>query len=171
MAVRFRQRFDTIKAFEVLLYIAERVPDMYAALKVLYFADKKHLEKYGRLLCGDSYVAMRHGPVPSGVYDLIKFARGDGFCASDYPISDYFTMEGTTIVPSRTSNLALLSQSDIECLDFAIREYSDRPFAELQQLSHDRAWSASDENDFIPFEAIVRNLPNGELLWDYLQDK
>lgn len=43
-------KFDAEKAVEVLLYIAEKCPDVYKALKVLYFADKDHLAQYGRLI-------------------------------------------------------------------------------------------------------------------------
>jgi hypothetical protein len=64
--VNTKHRFDAHKALEVILYVAGSVPDMYRALKVLYFADREHLGRYGRLICGDTYVAMRLGPVPSG---------------------------------------------------------------------------------------------------------
>jgi uncharacterized phage-associated protein len=43
----------------------------------MYFADRKHLEKYGRFICGDSYVAMKHGPVPSEIYDILKAVISD----------------------------------------------------------------------------------------------
>jgi len=34
-----------------------------------------HLERYGRLIFGDTYIAMKHGRVPPGVYDMRKDAR------------------------------------------------------------------------------------------------
>lgn len=73
-------KFDPEKAVEVILYIATRakIRDIYHVLKLLYFADKAHLERNGRFICGDSYVAMKSGPVPSGTYDIIKDIRGDG---------------------------------------------------------------------------------------------
>ena len=166
MSIRYK--FNAEKAIEVLLYIAEKSNNIYNVLKVLYFADKEHLAKYGRLICGDSYVAMSHGPVPSGAYDLIKYARGDGFCQTDVPITGVFTIQGRTIVPRRKANLDLLSESDMECLDAAIGRYGDLPFSQLKRLSHDKAYEAADENDFIPLEAIVRTLPNGDLLLDYI---
>ena len=39
---------------------------------VLLFADKKHLERYGRFITGDTYSAMENGPVPSFAYDVVK---------------------------------------------------------------------------------------------------
>ena len=165
-----RHRFDAQKAVEVLLYIALRSANVYKALKILYLADRAHLAEYGRLICGDTYVAMRLGPVPSGAYDLIKAARGDGFCRAAIPVTEAFAIEGHAIVARRKPALDLLSDSDMECLDSALDEYEDMSFDQLKSLSHDDAWRSADENDFIPLEAIARSLPNGNLLLDYLQN-
>jgi len=165
-----RNRFDEKKAIEVILYIAERSTDIYKLLKVLYFADKEHLAQYGRLICGDSYVAMRHGPVPSGTYDLIKYARGDGLCWMNVPITEEFSIQGYTVVPHRKANLDLLSESDLECLNAAIERYGHLSFSQLKDLSHDAAYKASDENDFISLESIVKTLPDGDLLLNYIQN-
>ncbi len=69
--------FDEDVAIEVILYIANRVPHptFHLIFKIMYFADKAHLERYGRFICGDSYVAMRNGPVPSVTYDMLKGIR------------------------------------------------------------------------------------------------
>src|SRR5260370_34242127 len=44
----------------------------YDILKTIFLADKAHLNKYGRPITFDNYVAMRAGPVPSLAYDLLK---------------------------------------------------------------------------------------------------
>ena len=165
-----KRGFDAEKAVEVLLYIAKRVPDVYNALKVLYFADREHLAKYGRLICSDSYVAMRHGPVPSGVYDLVKYARGDGSCLIDLPLNEAFTVQGYDIVVRREPNLDLLSESELECLDAAVQRYGHLSFSRLKKLSHDAAFTSADQNDFIPLEAIVKSLPDSDLLLDYIRN-
>jgi len=166
--VSIKFRFNPQKAVEVLLYLAERCSDVYTALKVLYFADKMHLARYGRLICGDSYVAMSHGPVPSGAYDLIKVARGDGWCHHNVPVEKAFTIEDNHITPLRRADLEWLSESDIECLDDAIGEYGHLPFAELRKRSHDSAYLSADLNDYISLESIAQDLPDAELLLDYL---
>ena len=164
-------RFDAYKAIEVLLYIAKKLPNMYKALKVLYFADREHLAQYGRLICGDSYVAMSHGPVPSGAYDLVKIARGDGFNFIDIPVDEAFVVRDNVITTHRETNLDLLSESDIECLDSAIQQYGPLSFLELRKLSHnDKAFISADENDFISLDAIINSLPNSEALLDYVRN-
>jgi hypothetical protein len=42
-------------------------------------------------------------------------------------------------------------------------------FSQLKRLCHDDpAFKAADENDFIPLEAFVKSVPDGERLWKYL---
>ena len=69
-------RFDQEKAIETIIYLSGYVdnPSHLGICKLLYFADKTSLEKYGRFIFGDDYLAMKAGPVPSGAYDLIKAA-------------------------------------------------------------------------------------------------
>jgi len=167
--VEYTPRFDPAKAIEVLVYITARCSDMYNALKVLYFADRAHLSKFGRLICGDSYVAMSHGPVPSGAYDLVKMVRDNWPFAEKTAVTDAISVEGYRITPKRNPDLSRLAQSDIECLDEAIATYGALSFARLKTLSHeDIAFQAADENDFIPMEALVKSVPDGEAIWSHL---
>ena len=66
--------FDPDKAVETILYIANKVQgtDFHRISKLMYFADKIRLEESGRFICGDSYMAMKHGPVPCKTYDILK---------------------------------------------------------------------------------------------------
>ena len=43
-------------------------------LKTLFLSDRAHLNKYGRPITFDEYVAMPDGPVPSLAYDILKGA-------------------------------------------------------------------------------------------------
>lgn len=173
MAKRSPFRFDPEKAVEVVLYIGNRAPirDIYHVLKVLYFSDKAHLERYGRFICGDSYVAMKSGPVPSGTYDIIKDIRGDGIHSFAEHARHAFTLQDELeISPLRGADLAFFSESDIECLDESIEKYGSLSGAELKKLSHDEAYNAADENDFIDVEKIAGMFPGGEKLKRHLHD-
>ena len=69
-----RFQFDEKKGVETLTYIASRWPGVTAffAAKVLFFAEKSHLNRYSRPIEGDTFIAMPNGPVPSTIYDFIK---------------------------------------------------------------------------------------------------
>lgn len=168
--MEMKRRINTQKAVEALLYVIPKIrkQDMYTALKVLYFADRFHLERYGSQIYGESFVAMKNGPVPSFAYDLVKSARGDG-----YPlpyIQDTLAVENKyTLHALREPNFELLSQSNIECLDEAIEKFGQLPFNDLMNASHDEAFKSADRNDYISLENLVKSLPDGEILLDYLQ--
>ena len=165
-------RFDPITAVEVILYISTRVaePTFYRISKIIYFADRAHLEKYGRLIYGDSYVAMKHGPGPSGIYDILKAVRGDSILDST-PFQDAFEVVGRyTVRPLRDADPDCFSDSELECLDEAIETYGAKSFRELTELSHDEAWHAADENDIIELEYIAGTFEDAGDLLEHLSD-
>ena len=173
MQMGTKHRLDIGKAVEVLLYVTKRVPSMYNALKVLYFADKQHLARYGRLIYGDVYVAMRHGPVPSAAYDIVKAARGDGLHPTTLRPDELFSIDAEhhCVHPRREADLDCLSESEVECLDAAIEAYGSLPLGQLRKISHeDKAFQAADENDFMPVEAIASSLPHADQLLDYIRN-
>ena len=163
-------KFDAEKAIETILYIANCAPnpDIYHVLKIMYFADKEHLEKYARFICNDTYIAMNNGPVPSGAYDIIKHVRGDGYhpCVDEHAGKSFEVHKKpeNIIVPLRNPDLDCLSESDKECLNNAINQYGHLSFNNLKEISHDKAFSTADENDEIPIEAIAATLKDGDLL-------
>lgn len=164
--------FDPEKALNAILWIAKRIPSpsFHSISKLLYFADRIHLERYGRLISGDSYVAMKHGPVPSGTYDIMKAVRGDGTCVVEEAAQEAFTVDGRhDVIPRREANEALFSESDLECLHEAITRYGRLSFIELTRLSHDAAWDSADENDIIELEQIIATLSDGASLLEHLR--
>jgi uncharacterized phage-associated protein len=153
------QRFDAQKATEAILYVTSRVqdPSFHRIAKILYFADKHKLADCGSLVIADEYVAMKHGPVPSAVYDLLKAVRGDGNHAAVRIAGSAFQVVGRCrITPRREANVDYFSKADVKSLDFAIREFGHLPFDELTRLSHDSAWDSADENEFMSLEDIAR---------------
>jgi uncharacterized phage-associated protein len=164
-----RRCLDVAKAVEVLLYVTAKVHDMYAALKVVYFADKMHLQRHGRFIYDETYTAMRHGPVPSAGYDIVKATVPDySRCPDLAEARGHFRNAGNRIAPCRDADLDCLSETDRECLDEAIATYGSLSFGRLRELSHDAAYEATDENDDMTDEHIARFLPNAESVLDYL---
>ncbi len=167
MANRHRQY---IKALETLVYVTNKERRHYWALKVIYFADKEHLRRYGRQIFNESYYAMDKGPVPSLAYDIVKDVRGDGYFSfsNPDPSTALNVPNNRTIEPRRAANTKLLSKSEIECLDFAYNLIKGLSFGQLKKLSHDRAYDAVEENEEIPLNSIVGTLDNSQDVLDYL---
>ena len=161
--------FKEQKALSAILYVAqelidktpEKRADLYKLQKVLYFADKNHIAKYGRSITGDFYVAMKDGPVPSKTYDMLKHVRGNGnYCSSpDFITSLNMSMsfeENITIIPHKPPNIDDLSISDIEAIDAAINLLKMLNFGQIKKLSHDSAYNDADESNNIPLESVAK---------------
>ncbi len=164
--------FNLDKARESILYVAKRIPDptFHSVSKILYFADKLSLEKYGRLISGDTYAAMRFGPVPSNTYELMKAAPANGSLG--------FRVENKKeIIALQDAKLDELSESDIESLDTVIAIYGKMPFNKRTELSHDEAWAAAWKskgnggNALMSIESIAKSLNDGENLLEHLQTR
>lgn len=166
-------RFNPDKALQVILLVASKVKkaDFHKVSKVIYFADREHLEKYGRLICGDSYSAMKHGPVPSGVYDILKAVRGEGSCGAieAKAKASFDVVNGYVVAPKVPVDPDFLSESDVECLDNAIRKYGRMGFKELERESHDKVWEDTGPNDLIDIGQIIGTLSNGKDLLKHLE--
>ena len=107
------------------------------ALKLLYFADRFHLRKYGRPITNDEYFAMNYGPVPSGAKDL---AEGSDFrpdaekaYAGRYldPVAQH---EFSSIAHP---DLEVFSKTDLEALNFAWNQFGNLKEFELARLTHE----------------------------------
>lgn len=169
-------RFDSEKALEAILYVASRAPNpqLYWIGKILYFADRFHLERYGRLITGDHYIAMEYGPVASSCYDILKFARGDGRSLpsgiSPKQVSSSISIGDEALVKAlRSPDIDYLSRSDITCIDDAIHEFGNMTFGRLCDTSHDNVWKSVPKNHVIPLETIAINCKDGERLVKHLQ--
>jgi uncharacterized phage-associated protein len=170
--------FDAAKALETLLYVVQKThSDLYGSLKLLYVADKLHLERYGSLMFGEDYAAMEWGPVPSNIYDIVKFVRGDRPRSLSETAKNAFRMEGKiNFVLLRKPDLEELSASNIECLDEAIKQHGLNDFDGFKRLTHDRAWQAAwrsagqRRSNPIPLVSVASLLPNAQELIQHLSD-
>jgi uncharacterized phage-associated protein len=170
----YNRFLNTKKTLEVLVYLSEKEHDLKRIMKYLYFADKLHMERYGRFITGDYYVKMPEGPVPSGAYDVAKHLRGDDQYFEDRiinlaPQESLIYQYPYSIIPKREANLDYFSQSDIECLDQTILNLSGLSDKALIGLAHEEvAWLQAEENTKMDEVIIIKSLPNAAQILDYI---
>jgi hypothetical protein len=143
-----------------ILYILEKLGgngDFHKIFKIMYFADQKHLSRYGSIISEDQYIAMKNGPVPSMAYDILKALRGQGMHSSDKEKFEKFfkLIESYTVEAIQKPDLDELSESAVECLGEAINENKSFDFDSLTIKSHDKAWDASNRDCEIPIILIA----------------
>ena len=143
-----------------VLYILDKLEgkgDFHKIFKILYFADQKHLTRYGSFFTDDQYVAMKNGPVPSMTYDILKALRGQGLHSNDQDkFRKFFNLIDTYNVEAKIKpDLDELSESAIQCLNESISENKKYNFDELTERSHDLAWDKTSRDYEMDMEYIA----------------
>lgn len=118
--------FDYQKATQAIVFFAQKAGNFInrmKALKLVYFADRNHLRKYGSLITNDEYYAMDYGTVASGVKDILEFSHFLGSQEKAYAdqflkIADQFQIEAKNSFQS-----SVFSQTEIEALTFAWEKF------------------------------------------------
>lgn len=127
------------------LYVINRfggICDRHKLCKILYFADKKHLLKWGDTLTDGNYNAYQFGPVPTLTYELIKALDMNGsLIGFKEDVEQYFIKNGkNTLKAVKKSDKEDLSEAAIECIDEAVTEFGNLSFDDITEKSHDIAW-------------------------------
>ncbi|MCK9388370.1 MAG: Panacea domain-containing protein [Sulfuritalea sp.] len=167
--------FEPEKALVATAYLADRSGEtMYTILKMVYVADRLHLERYGRPITGDRFIAMAQGACPSKIYDSMKVLRGDE--NNNYlPESEhYLSVDAITydVVVKDMPSLDVLSASEIECLDETVSILKRRGPRHIRDLAHDAAWKETGRNATMDFLAIAKSIEDGgDILAQHLETR
>lgn len=180
-----RDEFDVNKAVAAIaLLVRETGATMYSVMKMLYLADKAHLEQHGRFITGDHYVAMEQGPVPSRAYNMIKHVRGEEIRnPGDEVAGRYLHCDAQTyaITIKEMPDLDELSDSDVECLNEIAGIYRRVGHWAVRDMAHDRAWKKAwspIKAQFLgrkvvdmPVAVIAADIDQTGTLVDHLKDR
>ena len=157
-------QFDKEKSASVLLYITQNLEtaDFLRVFKVLYFAEQKHLARFGRPIVGDNYLAMKHGPVPSSIYFELNNVGDsiDRIFKKQIYFSDFFEVKRKVIKNLSAKiepNLDYISESELTCLNESLEENKHLSFKQLSDKSHDMAWKKANENDEMDILEIAKS--------------
>lgn len=140
-----------LKIKAVVLYILKALPegvDYIHLFKVMYFAQQEQLKEYGIPVMYDTFVARKHGPVPTLTYKVLRGVEGKTDITSP-ELQDFAksicvkTVDGHQIVCPKDSavcDMDELSKADIMTLNKWIEKCKDIKSFDLSGLSHDKAW-------------------------------
>ena len=122
--------YDKAKATQVILWLLHRhgVMDKLKIVKLIFFADREHLARYGRPIIGGNYVAMPHGPVSSELLDYInQMKREEGT-----PLY----LDGNELHSKQPVNEDYLSESEVEVLEEINKKYGNCDPWTLRNITH-----------------------------------
>ena len=148
------------------------------------------MQTYGIPITGDTYYKLKHGPIGTIAYDILKKNEisipQDIISISNTAIRGEREKEkdaDTDIVYrcKREANMHVFSKNNIECIDKAIgfcvnnkmqTQYSTSDYA-LSEVSHkEKAWcSAENLGDTLDFELIIdEDIENRKEIIKYMRD-
>ena len=144
--MNFRFDFDkALQAAGVLLSLDGDRMERIRLLKLLYIADRELLAETGRTITGDRAVAMRHGPVLSQVYDLIK---GEASRAGEW--GRYVRTVNRAVELRQDPGRGELSRGEIEKLAEVTDRYRDVDDWALSEATHEfEEWSKHFNEDAV----------------------
>ena len=164
-------KFSPMKAMQAISYMAsvELTLDLHTALKTCYFSDKSHLNAFQQPIFGATYRAMKYGPVPLEIYELIK---GESLWLAELGLSSTpWRLDGFRIV--RTANgdaaLDLLADSERDHFLAAFERSRGMSFTERTSATHGLDWQAANGGE-MSYEDMIEAGPQKEALIDFIQD-
>ncbi len=172
--------FDSKKLTELVLYILEKTGgmDFYHTFKILYFAEMKHLAKWGSGIVPDEFCALKYGPVPTRLYDAIKELNQPKMELAEY-LTEVIQFAGedapNVLLPKREANMHFISKSETDALDQAIEENESLTFGQLMRKSHDEAWDEANRRvngtNVISPLSMARVLNADKAMLEYIEEQ
>jgi uncharacterized phage-associated protein len=170
-------RFNLEKLVHALAFFsAKGISDLtkLKAAKLLYFADKEHLLKYGRPILGDVYFCLPYGPVPSFALNEMT----DALARPEGDDSDRSAFERVLAIRrplwggyprfqlKHGFDSEVFSESELEALEHVAREYGQLSARALVSLTHQEpTWVVSNKHRSpqscapIPYELFFIGAP------------
>ncbi len=137
----YENGFSYKKATQSLTFFAQKEKDntldKLKALKLIYFADRYHLRKFGRTITNDEYYAMNYGPVASGTKDILEMSTFLDTLENEYA-SKFLEPQKSAIniKPISKVDESELSISEIEALNYVWIKLGSKDNFELVDLTH-----------------------------------
>lgn len=132
------------------LYLAAHTgaPSFEKLSALLYLADRAHLSRFGALMFGGTYEAMRHGPTPG---PLLALAR-----------------QGLDL--SAAPDMEELSPAALEVLGEVLALHGEEEAAQVSAAARGTDWQTCAPGLPMTAADIARTLPNARAVLEYLAD-
>lgn len=165
----------------VILYIMQSFPegvDYIKLFKILYFAQRDHLARYGKVIVDESFHALKHGPVPSYTYKGLQIAEGKSLAGDFDEFLNGIEVRDQIVHATVPPEMDYISGADRRSLDASIQLYKDKDPYDLSDLSHDSAWMEArmrvqddPQKNYLTLIDMARAGNASEPMVDYIREK
>lgn len=135
--------------------------------KFLFFIDKYHLQKYGKLVLNDRYISLKLGPVAELTNNILSdFVESEKLMpAESNMLAEYFSagksFRGYDLLKlKKESDLKSLSKSEIDAIEEVLGKFKNIRTSELVDLTHkEEAWLKTEQTNEIDYKLFLADLP------------
>jgi uncharacterized phage-associated protein len=169
-----RFKFDVDKFIAAVCFFAEqgfKDLDKLKVCKLLFYADKYHVTRFGRPIIGDTYYHLENGPIPSRALDIMnELICGDKVfnktgLSNQEKFQEYLKVKKSflshrypTFEAIKKANLDCLSASEQEALRDAVKRYGQYDPPALIDLTHkEAAWQETEDNQEIDYRLLFKD--------------
>lgn len=166
-------QFQPEKFANAVAYLVSQRPGLTKKqiAKLMYFADKQHLLRYGRTITGDHYYALAQGHIPSAGLDMINGNPAYvGRAAVDLMAHyGHLKPDGREFELTAKPDLEVFSKTDIRILDEVLTTLGNNTAHELEVLSHQEpSWKHTPPNAPVDFELFFEGHPEATVVKEAL---
>ena len=148
------KEFNREKTKQVIQFFAEYLKPYKTKLnKLLFYSDFAFFRAYGESITGLKYQAIQFGPVPVN-YDILFGALANTDVIDvEYAMTSKGEVERILPSPVNPFNKSLLTEQELEVLEYVAQKFRKTGAAEIAEISHkEPAWIDNiEEKSIIPF--------------------
>lgn len=143
--------------------------DLHEALKACYFADKSHLNEHFQPIWGATYRAMKYGPVPLEIYEMMK---GEGLWLWEVQREDLpWRLVGYRLSARNNDQPAMdaFSESELDHLQKGFEESRRMTFTARTAATHGHDWQVAN-GGIMRYEDMIESRPDRDSVIQYIKD-
>lgn len=180
------EHYDVKKIANAIIYFIDNDVQSLGSTKLMklcFYADKYHLEEYGKPIFNHSYTKLPRGPVPTWLYSIVRTSISGNY---DYDFQEevnvfneyigiqevsYNKYTQVIFTKKQEFNNKFFSKTQIKILDKVIEKFRIITAAEISELSHTtNAWKNVEMNEQITYESMVDDEETSQYV-SYIQEE
>ena len=172
MSAANKTRFQKDKMKHVILYFLEHINNFHLGrtklMKLLYYVDFDHFEKYGAPVTGAKYRKFPLGPVPDEADDVIAEMEAKGEVEQIKAVSvirgkPAKYVQNRLISKSAKFNPSLFTGAEMEVIERVAKVWEDATATAMTEASHKEApWAGTEDGKMIDYEMAQYRSPLGD---------
>lgn len=158
----YRMQFEkALQATALMVRLHGNRTKYFRVLKLLYIADRESLLETGYPITTDRFVAMKYGPLLSGLYNYVS-GEYEGEQADRF--AECFQIDQYDIVLKKDTGAGKLARYEVQKLQEVFKKYENVPWNKLIDITHEfPEWKKNDpgaSSQTIPVPHVLENLGN-----------